>query len=284
MDVIADAPPAGNVAAQPPPAPPRAEAAAAAVHLADYYAENPTAWFAFVDSVFETSRIRASRTKFNYAFQKLPLSMFDTISDIQQASATSEDPYGELKTRLTNSFGLGKEARLAAFLDHPGLGDFKPSVLLDRIWALRPDSVDAIAYAIFYRRLPAYIVSAAAGHKFEDRNALGVFCNQIYDAQGGAAAAHAAMAATAAGASRRPFHSPGRADRRHQSSGRASSSGHSSGGGARASRRRSPTPGAAKQYPDAAGHCYYHARYQSRARNCRQPCSFQENGEAGGGN
>ena len=98
-----------------------------------------------MDSVFETSRIRASHTKFNYAFQKLPLSMFDTVSDIQQASVTLEDPYGELKTCLTNSFGMGKEQRLAAFLDHPGLGDVKLSVLLDRIWALRPDSMDTIA-------------------------------------------------------------------------------------------------------------------------------------------
>jgi len=246
------------------------------VRLIDYHAEDPAAWFAYIESAFEVARIRSSKAKFNHALQKLPLSLFPTIRDIQANAATLADPYEDLKTRLTNSFGLSKAQRIDAFLDHPGLGDMKPSVLLDRIWALMPETKEEIAFALFFRRLPPYIRDVVSGGKTESRAELGATCNKIWEQRGGAAAASAAMAAAVR------HTPPGGRDRRAQSPGRKSGGG---GSGNKPSRHRSPTPGGGpKEYPDAAGNCYFHATWGVDARKCRKPCLFQENEMAGGGN
>lgn len=246
-------------------------AAANAVHMSAYYPENPAAWFAHIDSSFATARITRSVTKFHYANAKLPLSLYDTIADIHANVDTLEDPYGDLKVRLCSSFGMSASQRITALLDHPGIGDQKPSVLLDKLWALKPASVDDIVFALFFRRMPSFIRDVVHAKQYESRLELAELCNKIWEERGGAAAA---MAATVQ--SRPP--SADRRDRRTRSPARSGQSGGHNKSGAR---RRQATPAA--RFPDAAGLCFYHSNFGTKAHKCESPCTYQENGLAGGG-
>jgi len=249
------------------------------VHMASYYTENPAAWFSQIDSAFINARITSSASKFHLANSKLPPAIFDSIADLVATAATAADPYGALKTRLCDSFGLSPAQKIAALLDHPGPGDQKPSVLLDKIWALKPATMEELLYGIFFRRMPAYIRDVVHARNFETRQELAAICNKIWEERGGAAAAMAAAVHP-----RQP--SSDRSGRRPQSPARGTQQGGSNrrqqGGGDRG-RRRSPTPAAhRKTWPDAAGNCYYHGTYGANARHCRSPC-VQENELAGGG-
>jgi hypothetical protein len=123
--------------------------------LPEMYTDHPAAWFANLDAIFRSSRITRSNTKFWHAVAKIPHTMYDTYSDIQEAADDLDDPYGALKERLTKSFGMSKAQRLDAYLAHPGLGSDKPSVLIDRMFALQPDDIADVTWALIYRHLPA---------------------------------------------------------------------------------------------------------------------------------
>ena len=155
------------------------------VHMSSYYTENPAAWFSQIDSAFINARITSSASKFHLANSKLPPAIFDSIADLVATASTSVDPYGALKTRLCDSFGLSPAQKIAALLDHPGPGDQKPSVLLDKIWALKPATMEELLYGIFFRRMPAYIRDVVHARNFETRQELAAICNKIWEERGG---------------------------------------------------------------------------------------------------
>jgi hypothetical protein len=214
-------------------------------------------------------RRRSSKSKFWQAAAKIPAAFGDAFTDIQRTANTADDPYEDLKERLTSSFGMSKEDRMVAYLN-ASQGCDKPSFLLDRMLALEPPTVREITYALFLRALPDYISTSLATVKYESPAELKTLCNDLWHRRT-AAAAHAAMS--------RPT-SPGRTDRRSHSPAR-DGNGRCPGW----SRRRAQTPGRDTSYPDENGLCYFHATYASRARKCRPPCNMAKgNGQAGGGN
>ncbi len=262
---------AGNAA--PPPAAAAAEVQeerCTLVALPPFEGDRPALWFGHLDAVFEANRIRSSRSQFWQAAAKIPAMYGDAFLDIQRTANTAEDPYGDLKERLTSSFGMSREDKMLAYLT-ASQGCDKPSFLLDRMLALEPATVREITLALYMRALPDYISQALSTVKYETTAELKTLCNDLWHKRNAAAAAHAAIARPA---------SPGRADGRGRSPSR---DGARRGSGR--PRRRAQTPGRDAEYPDENGLCYYHATYASRARNCRQPCSFAKgNGQAGGGN
>ena len=251
-------------------APPAAEERVTLAALPPFEGDRPALWFGHLDAVFEANRIRSSRSLFWQAAAKIPAMYGNAFTDIQRTANTAEDPYGDLKERLTSSFGMSKEDKMLAYLT-ASQGCDKPSFLLDRMLALEPTTVREITLALYMRALPDYISQALSTVKYESVTELKTLCNDLWHKRNAAAAAHAAISRPA---------SPGRADGRGRSPSR---DGARKGPGR--SRRRAQTPGRDAEYPDENGLCYYHATYASRARNCRQPCTFAKgNGQAGGGN
>ncbi len=234
------------------------------VRLCDFYSDDPQSWFQTIDSQFETSRVTRSVTKFHWAIGKLPPSIAPSIALLCRNVNQLLDPYGELRTLIIASYGLSSEQRIDKLIDFPALGCQRPSVLWDQMNALRPDSVDDIMRAFFFRRMPSYIRDAVSTRKWDSFHELTQMCNQIYDQRGGAAAAMAAAVLPRAASPKR---------------GRSRSPAKTPKGGQKQKnkQRRSPTPAADRIYPDSAGRCFYHSRYGDDARKCRDPCTYQEN-------
>ena len=135
---------------------PEPPATAAAVRLADYCADLPQAWFRSINSTFAMHNVTRSKTKFHMAVSKLPISIMDTSGHLCDDPAAVEDPYVELQDILVRSYGLSAAQKTARLLDHPGLGTNKPSVMMDQLVAMRPDSVDDIICVLFLRKLLAF--------------------------------------------------------------------------------------------------------------------------------
>ena len=251
-------------ASTPPPPPPPETDFAGAVRLADYCAESPQAWFRNINSTFAASRVTCSTTKFHRAVSKLPVSLMDIIGHIGDDPSVYPDPYQELQNILLESYGLSAAQKTAHLLDHPGQGTNKPSVLMDQLLAMKPDSLEDVIRVLFFRKVHTCIRDGVNPNDYQNLRDLTKRCNEVWESRSASGMASASVAAAAAQRSA----SPARSSRRNSSPFRGKRPAPP-----KAHRRRSPTPAAARGTQDGGqeGLCFYHARFHARARKCEEP-------------
>jgi len=253
-----------------PPPPPLETDFAGAVRLADYCAESPQSWFRNINSTFAASRVTRSATKFHWAVSKLPVSLMDTIGHICDNPSVYLDPYQELQNILLESYGLSAAQKTSHLLDHPGQGTNKPSVLMDQLLAMKPNSLEDAIRVLFFRKVHNCIRDGVNPNNYKNLGDLTKRCNEVWESRSASSMASASVAAAAVPRSA----SPARSSRRNSSLflGKRPAL-------AKSHRRRSPTPAAARGTQDGGqeGLCFYHARFHARARKCEEPCTYQEN-------
>ena len=104
---------------------------AAAVKLPPFWSGNPEVWFKQVESVFATRKITVQQTKFDYVVQALDNSTAEKVQSI--ILSPPEDPYDTLRAALIEIFGKSQAQKDQEVLNINGLGDKKPSELLQHI-------------------------------------------------------------------------------------------------------------------------------------------------------
>jgi hypothetical protein len=72
---------------------------------------------------------------------RLPTSLKDAISVLCDNPAAVTDHYAELENILLRSYSLNAAQKTVHLLNHPSLETNKPSVLMDQLIALKPDSL-----------------------------------------------------------------------------------------------------------------------------------------------
>jgi hypothetical protein len=102
------------------------------MRLTEYNADSPQAWLRNINSTFAT--------------MAMPALLMDTVGDICDDPTAVADPYGELQIIL---LGLSATQKTTRLLDHPILGPNKPSVLMDQLIAVKPDSLDDVIHLAF---------------------------------------------------------------------------------------------------------------------------------------
>jgi hypothetical protein len=171
------------------------------------------------------------------------------------------------------SFGKTKWQMAYALLDHPDLGDRRPSAMMAEMLALRFETTppDSLFLALFLRRLPASILDHLAAANHGTATAMATHADVLWDARNStsvSAVSESLAAVSVRSASPRDSRSPDRRarspDRRH-------------GGGRQPFRR--PTPGCQESRASSAGDglCRNQKRYGAKAYNCRGNCTFAEN-------
>ena len=231
---------------------------AVGVRLPTFWVSKPRLWFAQVDAVFEASNIVRDRTKYIHVLAKLPEQVLESISDIIQEF--SDDPpadsFQQLRTRLTGTFGLTQWQQLARLVDHPGLGDMRPSALMNQLLALLPveEKPTLLFQYLFLRHLPADIRGHLATKQYNSARELATEADFVWDARGGGAVIGAVPTRTA---------SPRGGRRQSPDRGR---------------RRRPQSP--SNRPPSTSGLCFYHDRFGNKANSCRPPCTWTGNGQA----
>ena len=108
---------------------------AVAIKLPTFWPQNPAVWFVQAESQFELRKITDEVTKYHHVVQALDQ---DTASRVVDLLQNQKVTYQELKSRLISTFSLTDTERATQLLAMPGLGDDRPSQLMDKMLALWP--------------------------------------------------------------------------------------------------------------------------------------------------
>ena len=233
------------------------------IKLPPFYTDQPELWFAHAEAQFALRRpaVTDQLTRFYHVVSQLPMS----VSTEMKAQITTPDAasaYDDLKSRLIKRFKPTKWQQAEFLVNHPAIGDSRPSQLYCQMLAQLPDGdvPGTLFQFLFLSRLPADIRGHLLSRDFPSPLEMAEHADRLYDTR--APAAVAAIASDlvfeeqrAAKVTTRPDLSPSRP-------------------------RRAPTP--ARPTPSARGPCFYHARFGVDALKCENPCSFQGNSRAGG--
>jgi hypothetical protein len=186
---------------------------------------------------------------FDHVMAVLPQNLLPAIRDLLPAILEDNNPYEVLKGRLIQSYGPTTWQLCNKLIDHPGLGDSRPSQLMNEMQALLPPGEHAglLFQALYLRRLPVSMREQLGARKFENARELAATADLLWDARNaGASPALAAVEVDAVGTART------------------------------ASRRPDRRSGARSHQPPAvgAGYCRLHAQWGAAAHRCIKPCSW----------
>jgi hypothetical protein len=268
-----------------------AKALIAAVSKADlpaFWDADPVLWFRQWESAFRRAGTVSSGVKFDHVVGKLPnVVSLSCRSLLLSINFEDKDAYERLKEHLCKNYSKSKWQQGYALLDHPGLGDRRPSQLLQDMRALLPEkeAEGVLFQCLFLKHLPTSMSDAVMAAGLENIEDMAAMDDRLHDKP--AAAGVSAVATqppccthvSAIDSKQRKFNRSGRSPNR---SGRSPD-------------RRAATPGPGKDKKDfssfvAAGRpayqwvkgaeknwCQYHQFYGDAARTCRPGCTHPGN-------
>jgi hypothetical protein len=237
-----------------------------AVKLPTFWTSDPDMWFFQAECSFNRARITRSYTKFEHVVVNLPEEVMISVRNLlQELTPETEDAYEQLRDALTASYGRTRWQRGFAIIDHPELGDRRPSRMMAEMLALLPAGTapDLLFLCLFLRRLPASMRDhlAAADHK--TATAMASHADLLWDARAGQSVSSVSdclAAVTIRGRSTSPRRSPDRNSRSRQPR--------------RATPARRPDSRSRNTDPNL---CFYHDRFGKKAEKCEAPCTWSKN-------
>jgi len=197
-----------------------AQVAHVAVKLPEFWVKDPKMWFSQAEAQFRRARITTETTMYDYVLMKLPqdvvMSVRALISAIEADPVKQEASYTLLKEALMGSFGMTKWQMAYALLDHPDLGDRRPSAMMAEMLALRFETSppDSLFLALFLRRVPTSIRDHLAAANHETATAMATHADILWDARNSASVStvsESLAAVSVRSASPRASRSPDRA-------------------------------------------------------------------------
>ncbi len=236
-----------------------------AVKLPEFWVQDPDVWFYQAECSFRRARITASHTKYEHVVMRLPEAVSVSVrSLLLSITEDSVDPYQQLKDRLTARFGKTRWQRAFELLDHPDIGDRRPSRMMSDMLALLPAGTvpDTIFLALFLRRLPASMRDHLAAADFATAEEMATHADLLWDARTGSSVSTVEEEAVAAISGRS---SSPRDSGRHRSPDRRQAQQGRGGKSQQGGRQRQQTPGK---------YCKLHKRWGADAHNCWPPCSW----------
>jgi len=255
-----------------------AQVAHVAVKLPDFWVKDPKMWFAQAEAQFRRARVTAETTMYDYILMKLPqdvvMSVRALVSAIEADPVKQEQSYTLMKEALLGSYGMTKWQMAYSLLDHPDLGDRRPSAMMAEMLSLRYETTapDSLFLALFLRRLPASIRDHLAAANHTTATEMATHADILWDARSTttvSAVTDSLAAVSVRSASPRYSRSPDR---------RARSPVNRGGGGRQPP--RPPTPGRqdGKSSSNKNKWCFNHKKYGDKAYTCCwDKCKFAEN-------
>ena len=221
---------------------------AVAVKLPPFWSGNPEVWFKQVESVFATRKITVQQTKFDYVVQALDNSTAEKVQSV--ILSPPEEPYIAIRKVLIDIFGKTQAQKDQDVLNINGLGDKKPSELLQHIHNLNADPATLVK-AFFLAQLPPEVRQILALSDKTDIKDLAQEADRIMEVSNLAAQVN-------------------------------STGGFRKSGGRNPDSRfrgcnpqdQHPASKSDQHWPLLPGLCKYHSKFGDRARSCLPPCKF----------
>ena len=231
-----------NAAAAPPPHVP---VYAATIKLPEFWQHDPAPWFHHIEAQFHLRGITTDDTKYYHVVAALDSSTTRRVMGFLR-EPPANGKYDALKVQLLRLFQLSDEERAERLLSLNGLGDSKPTELMENMLALLGSGDTTFLFIqLFLRQLPTPVRTALASSPLV----------RTKDYRGLAEEADRILLAS------RQYTVAAVTDRR----------------------ARDPAP-ATRRDDGADGLCYYHRRFGSKAKRCTPPCCYgnqQGNDRAG---
>ena len=231
------------------------EGNAVALKLPTFWTSQPQVWFSQAEAQFAIKNITAQTTKYYYVVAALDQQAAGRLVDILAVAPTGEC-YSELKARLLSTYGLGRQERAAKLLHMNGLGDRKPSELMDQMLSLLGGDHSCLLFEQLYlEQLPEDIRLQVARDDFTNPRDLAAKADILWQAKNSGAQDIARIERREE--RRETIASRPREERRETI----------------ASRPRTPVQ-------TRKGYCTYHMRFGAKAYQCQPPCSYKAAGNA----
>ena len=224
---------------------------AVAIKLPEFWESSAEAWFSTVEAQFEIRKIADDNTRYYYVVSHLGSSVANRLTG-HLANPPHADKYASLKALLLKTFELSAVERARRLFSIQGLGDSKPSELMERMLNLLGEEAPCFLFMeLFRRNLPAGVRVALADTAITEPRALAEVADQFF-----LASQHPSPDLLAPAVSSAPpaYRSAAR-----------------------------DNAGAQDQRGATAGLCFFHARFGSKAKQCRSPCTFQQAGDGRAG-
>ncbi|XP_026760379.2 uncharacterized protein LOC113519459 [Galleria mellonella] len=254
------------------------------VRIPPFWPEEPSLWFAQVESQFTLSKITTDETKFCYLVAQLDHQYAAEVKDII-TNPPSTNKYDKLKSELIKRLSASQEKRVKQLLIHEELGDRKPSQFLRHMQSLAGPSVPMdFLKTIWSSRLPPNIQTVIASQDDLPIEKLADLADKVHEIapstpqvaststasdsessysnlarQVSELTKQVALLTSQVSNTRRPARPQYRRNNRSHSRSR--------------SRPRQP--------PTGHSHCFYFT-YGAKARKCKQPCEFPTENSQGG--
>lgn len=153
---------------------------AVSLKLPPFWNTSPEAWFCHVEAQFNIRNITTDETKYFYVVAAL-----DTDAANRCLSLLSTPPnsgkFQALKAFLLSAFKLSDTERAAVLFNLKGLGDSKPSELMDRMLALlTPHEPCFLFRHLFVQQLPDFVRIPLASCTEQDCRKLAAQADQLY--------------------------------------------------------------------------------------------------------
>ena len=239
---------------------------AASVKLPAFWSGNPEVWFKQVESNFTTRKIVAQLTKFDYVIQALDNNTAERVQSII-LSPPAENPYNELKQTLIDIFGKSQAEKDQEILDFNGLGDKKPSELLQHMLNLNADP-KTLFKAFFLAQLPSEVRRILALSGKTDVKELAKEADKIMEVS----KLTGDLQVSAVGESRKLARPKPRPHHNNRSEPHTTPK-----------NRSEPQTTPDQDWPLLPGLCKYHSKFGMRARSCLKPCKLHAISEPGNG-
>lgn len=236
-----------------------------------FWKENPAVWFAQLEAQFENFNIVTERSKYFAVLPELDPELLTQVSDI--VLERPDDAYTRIKQRLIDHFSISEEKRIKRLLNEMPIGDKKPSSLLREMRNLANGGVnDEFLRTMWLQRLSSQ-TQAILATSTETLDNLAAMADKIGDISSASTGNISAIQErTEIIELRQQIAALTTAIQQLQTTRNRESRSSSR-------KRQQRFRSSSEQV------CYYHKKFGSNARCCRQPCSYNctssENSQGG---
>ena len=153
---------------------------AVSLKLPEFWESAATVWFAQAEAQFTIRQISADDTKYCYVVAALGSSTASRLVSFL-VNPPAHGKYEAIKAQLLNTFELSDAERANRLFSLNGLGDGKPSELMDKMLSLLgAHKSDFMFVQLFLRQLPSQVRAALANTDTTDCRALAAEADKFF--------------------------------------------------------------------------------------------------------
>lgn len=242
---------------------PTADTRSVTFRVPRFWKENPTIWFAQLEAQFENHNITNEKTKYFAVLPELEPEVLSQVSDI--ILERPDDAYTKIKQRLIDHFSISEEKRIKSLLNEMPIGDKKPSSLLREMRSLANGGVkDEFLRTMWLQRLPSQ-TQAILATSSEALDNLALMADKIGEISNPSTSNIAAIQ-----------NASEVSELRNQISALTTAVNNLKFSRGRSQSRSNSRNRQRRQRSSSQQVCYYHRKFGTNARCCRQPCNYNE--------